>query len=80
MPLAYPVLVQSRRQSLWPLGLLLLVDLLVLATFAPTIADTDFPLWIRVISCLVAALALFFAGLTITRLVRRARQALNVEA
>lgn len=71
---AYPLVVGNQRQSSWPLVLLLLVDLLVLATFVTGISDASAQLWTRVVSAIVVALALFLGGLTLLRLVRRAKQ------
>jgi hypothetical protein len=78
--LAYPLVVAKGRQGLWRLLLLLVVDLLVLATFVTGMTDADVPDWTRVVSTVVGVLALFLGGLTLVRLVGLANQGTTVGA
>lgn len=64
----------DRRDGLTPLTLLLLVDLLVLATFVASARDADAPGSVRVLFAFVAVLALVLGGLTVVRIVRRLGQ------
>ena len=74
------MVVADRRQSVWSLVALLVVDVLVFAFFLSETRDTSYPLWSRIVTGFVAALAMFLAGLTIVRLVRRARQDTTIGA
>lgn len=74
------MVVADRRQSVWSLVALLVVDVLVFAFFLSETRDTSYPPWSRIVTGFVAALAMFLAGLTIVRLVRRARQDTTIGA
>lgn len=77
---AYPLAVANRRRGLWPLALLLLVDLLVLAISLTGTTDANAPRSTCIFSALAVVLALFLSGLTLVRLVRRAKEGTKLSA